>query len=106
MNIAAMIEELEAERTRIDAAIRSLHAISDGSHAVTTPSGKRITITTAVLTHLAQAGRPQTTTQIRAALDAQGIRYTLMSLQSLMSRRARTGKDLVHKKRGLWTLKK
>lgn len=95
-NIKETIAELEQQRVKIDMALASLRALNG-----IPPGG---TIMQAVIAHLKEVDVPQSVPEIKAALEAQGVHS--LSLQSLLSKRAKLKKDLIHKGRGLWGIKK
>lgn len=102
-NVKQAIIELEKEKIRIEQALTSLRALNDNSIA-SAPIVAHGSISRTILEHIRKAGVPQSVGQIRAALAAQGLNSS--SLESLLSKRAARKKDLIHKGRGLWGLKK
>lgn len=102
-NVKQTIAELEKEKARIDQALVSLRALNPNT-ATSMPPSAHGSISRAILEHIRKAGVPQSVGQIRAALAAQGLNSS--ALESLLSKRARRKKDLIHKGRGKWGLKK
>lgn len=102
-NITKTIQDLERQKAQIEAAIAALKPLN--GHAVST-NGSGPTIMGAVLAHLRRVGSRQTSQQIREALAAAGVTSSQFSIQTVMSKRARQKKDLLHVGRGLWKLKR
>lgn len=103
-NVQATIRELEAERDLILMAIASLKAIDGGKPARMIAQGGP-TIVGAAIAHLRKVGTKQTTSQLKEAMIAAGVKATDASIQTILSKRARMKRDLVKKGRAVWGLR-
>lgn len=96
MNIDAILRDLEQQKAKISTAIASLQALN---------GHKEVTVIGAAIAHLRKAGKPQTSIQLRNAIFAAGVNATPASIQTILSKRARAKRDILHKGRGLWGVK-
>lgn len=101
-SIAAALQELEAERRRLDAAIAALKAILPPPPVY---QQREKTIVGVTLAHLRKVGKAQTSRQLREAIASAGIKATDATIQTMLYRQVNRNRDLMKKGHGVWMLK-